>query len=79
MGRVLSIVLACVIIAAFVSPFLRDFWAWFRISHDYPLTQQDRNALHNWQGAPDSFMAMLRGQCHNDHPTDPHACAKYEL
>jgi hypothetical protein len=22
-------------------------WKWFKISHDYPLTQQDRDALRN--------------------------------
>jgi hypothetical protein len=79
MGRVLSIVLGCIILAGFASPFVRDSWEWFRISHDYPLTQQDRDALHTWQGTPGSFIAMIRGQCHEAHPADPRACAAYDL
>ena len=79
MGRILTIVLACIIIAGFASPFVHDSWEWFKISHNYPLTPQDRDALQSWQGTPKSFMTMLRGQCHGNHPTDPGACASYYL
>jgi hypothetical protein len=79
MGRVLSIIVACIVIAIFASPFVRDSWEWFRVSRDYPLTQQDRDALRNWQGTPGSFIAMIRGQCRNSHPTDPRACIGYDL
>ena len=79
MGRVIGIVLACLVVAAFITPFVRDSLAWFKIDHDYQLTQQDRDALHNWQGTPGSYMAMIRGQCQQTHPTDPRACADYYL
>lgn len=79
MTRVLSIILAGIIIAGFASPFVRDSWKWFEISHNYPLSQQDREALQSWQGTPESYMRMLRGQCRSNHPTDSSACANYEL
>jgi hypothetical protein len=74
----LIVVFACLVIAVFTAPFVRDSWEWHRISSRYQLDGTERAELANWAGSPQSFVTMLRGRCAQLHSGDPQACAQYQ-
>jgi hypothetical protein len=78
MAQRVIVVVACLLIAVFTAPFVRDGWEWHQIRSTYALDSSERAALANWNGSPKSFVVMLRGRCEQVHSSDPQACAQYQ-
>jgi hypothetical protein len=78
MGQRVIVVVACLLIAVFVAPFVRDGWEWHQIRSTYTLDTTERAALANWNGSPHSFVVMLHGRCEQQHNNDPQACSQYQ-